>query len=259
MLQDFERVRYQNTPIVEVICQLRFPTILSIGTKEPAEFQDMIRKTFPRYSKKMTKQPPKVMNGPGGVKVEQQPDEVNYHFISADNQWKVNLTTGFIAVSTTAYTTWEEFAGKLDEALVCFIKVYEPAFFERIGFRYINAISRKELGVEDCSFSDLIQPAYLGLMAEEDVNERAFVSAAQNVLVKLPGGCSLKLHCGPGMIKRDNIPDNETKFIMDIDVFMEGNVEMKHSAGALNTVHINANRVFRNAITKTLHNAMEPI
>ena len=33
---------------------------------------------------------------------------------------------------------------------------------------------------------------------------------------------------------------------------------MKHSAGALNTVHTHADRVFRGAITGMLHQAMEP-
>lgn len=259
MFLDCERVQYQKTPLLEVLCQLRFPTILSISAKEPAEFQELIRKEFPQYSKKLEKQPPKVMNGPGGMKVEQQPDVINYHFLSADGRWKVNLTNHFVAISTTAYTNWEEFAGKLDAVLACFIKVYEPAFFERIGLRYINAISRKELDVEEIPFADLIQPAYLGLMSEDDVPEQAFLTATQDVQVKLPGGCQLKLHCGPGMLKRGNVEDKEVKFILDIDVFMAGKVEMKHSAAALNTVHTNANRVFRGAITRTLHNAMEPM
>ncbi len=259
MFQDCERVQYNKAPVLEALCQLRFPTILSIGAKEPAEFQELIRKEFPQYSKKLEKQPPKMINTPGGVKMEQQPDVINYHFISADNRWKVNLTNSFVAISTTAYTTWEEFAGKLDEVLVQFIKVYEPAFFERIGLRYINAISRKELELEDIPFSDLIQPGYLGLMADDDINEQAFLTAAQNVLVKLPGGCQLKLRSGPGMLKRGNVEDKEVKFILDIDIFMAGRVEMKHSAAALNTVHTNANRIFRGAITRTLHNAMEPM
>lgn len=259
MLQDCERVQYQKAPLLEVICQLRFPTILSISAKEPAEFQELIRGDFPRYSKNLEKLPPKVMNGPNGVKVEEQPTVTNYQFLAADGRWKVNLTNSFIALATPAYTTWEEFAGKLDEILAHFIAVYKPAFFERIGLRYINAISRQALDLEEIPFADLIQPAYLGLMSEDDVNERAFLRAMQEAEVKLPGGCQLKLHCGPGMVKRGNVEDKEVKFILDIDIFMAGKVEMKHSAGALTTVHTNANRVFRGAITRTLHNAMEPM
>ncbi len=259
MLQDCERVQYQKPPLLEVICQLRFPTILSISAKEPAEFQELIRGDFPRYSKNLEKLPPKVSNGPNGVKVEEQPAVTNYQFVSGDGRWKVNLTNNFIALATPAYTTWEVFAGKLDEILAHFIAVYKPAFFERIGLRYINAISRQALELEETPFAELIQPAYLGLMSEDDVNERAFLRAMQEAEIKLPGGCQLKLHCGPGMVKRGNVEDKEVKFILDIDIFMAGKVEMKHSAGALTTVHTNANRVFRGAITRTLHNAMEPM
>ena len=76
--------------------------------------------------------------------------------------------------------------------------------------------------------------------------------------VALAGGCRLKLHCGPGMVKRGNVEDKEVRFILDNDVFMNGKIELKHSAGALNTVHTHADRIFRGAITDQLHNAMEP-
>ncbi|MBQ3216191.1 MAG: TIGR04255 family protein [Oscillospiraceae bacterium] len=258
MFLDTERVRYNRPQLLEVICQLRFPTILSISAREPAEFQELIRGEFPRYSRNIEKLPPKVMGRPGNMKLQEQPEVVNYQFLSADGRWKVNLTNNFVALATPAYTCWEDFAAKLDAVLAQFIAVYNPAYFERIGLRYINAISRKELELEDVPFSDLIQPGYLGLMAEEDVPERSFIRSMQESEVNLPGGCCLKLHCGPGMVKRNNVDDKEIKFILDNDIFMAGKVEMKHSAAALTTVHTHANRAFRGAITQMLHNAMEP-
>ena len=44
-----KRVRYEKSPLVEVIFQLRFPTILSINAVQPVEFQELIRKEFPFY------------------------------------------------------------------------------------------------------------------------------------------------------------------------------------------------------------------
>ena len=40
MFSASERVLYGKRQLIEVICQLRFPTILSISAKEPAEFQE---------------------------------------------------------------------------------------------------------------------------------------------------------------------------------------------------------------------------
>ena len=54
----YERYQYARAPLVEVICQLRFPTILSIGAKEPAEFQEAIRKDFPQYGAGQVQLPP---------------------------------------------------------------------------------------------------------------------------------------------------------------------------------------------------------
>ena len=42
-----KRVKYNRCPLVEVIFQLRFPTILSINSKQPADFQEKIRKEYP--------------------------------------------------------------------------------------------------------------------------------------------------------------------------------------------------------------------
>lgn len=258
MFFETSRVIYNKPQLLEVICQLRFPTILSISAREPAEFQDLIRSTFPRYSRTLEKLPPKVSGQPGSMQLKEQPDVVNYQFLSADGRWKVNLTNHFIALATPAYTRWEDFAAKLDEILAQFISVYHPAFFERIGLRYINAFSRKALGVEDVPFADLIEPGYLGLMGDEDVQEQAFLRVTQEAELHLPGGCQLKLHCGPGMVKRGNVEDKEVKFILDNDIFMNGKVELPHTTAALNTVHTHADRAFRGAITRELHDAMEP-
>lgn len=258
MFLQTDRVQYQKPQLLEVICQLRFPAILSIAAREPAEFQELIRGSYPRYDRGIEKLPPKVLGQPGNMKLENQPDVINYRFLSADGRWKVNLTNSFLALATPAYTVWEDFAGRLDEVLASFVKVYHPAYFERIGLRYINAFSRSALGVEDLPFSELIEPSYLGLMADEDINERAFERLTQEAELSLPGGCKLKLHCGPGMVKRNNVEDKEVHFILDNDLFMPGKVEVAHCAGALTTVHTHADRVFRGAITDTLHRAMEP-
>ena len=38
---------YRSNQIAEVICQLRFPEILSIGANVPVDFQEKIRQDFP--------------------------------------------------------------------------------------------------------------------------------------------------------------------------------------------------------------------
>ena len=117
LFSDHPRTHYRNAPAHEVICQLRFPTILSIGAKEPAEFQEAIRKDFPQYAARQEQLPPKVVKKGNATALEPQKPITNYNFISEDGRWKLNLTQGFIALSTLSYTRWEDFATRLDRPL----------------------------------------------------------------------------------------------------------------------------------------------
>lgn len=255
-----ERCVYTRNQLAEVICQLRFPTILSIGANAPVEFQDAIRDVFPRYQQRQDQPPVKITQLPGQPpRVEQPKPVTNYQFVTADGRFRINLTQDFISLSCARYTRWEEFARMMDKPLATFIKVYKPAFFERVGLRYLNAISRRDLDLEGTPWKELLKPSYLGLLCEEDVPEQAFTRCTQDMEAAIPGGCSMKLHVGPGMLKRGNdASDKETKLIFDLDVSMSGNVPVNMAAASMQTLHTQAGSIFRDAITDTLHNAMEP-
>jgi hypothetical protein len=156
-------------------------------------------------------------------------------------------------------TVPKDFAKTLDKPLVEFIKIYRPAYFERVGLRYLNFISRKQLGLEDTPFRELIQPQYLGLLADESVAEQAASRSTVDAELAIRGGCRAKIHAGPGLVKHNGQESKEVHFIFDQDLFMPGNVAVHLSAGALETLHSQAFSIFRGAITETLHDAMEPI
>ena len=52
MFSNETRCRYRRNPLAEVICQLRFPEILSIEANAPVEFQEAIRQEFPRFQRR---------------------------------------------------------------------------------------------------------------------------------------------------------------------------------------------------------------
>ena len=261
LFSDRPRSRYENAPAHEVICQLRFPTILTINSVEPADFQEAIRAEFPQYARRQDVTPPKV-TGLGGPnpKVEQQPPVTNYHFLSADGKWKLNLTENFIALSTLRYPGWPEFARMLDKPLASFIRIYKPAYFQRVGLRYVNLISRQRLGLEGTPWTELIAPAYTGPLQEEDVAEDSVLNCGCDLLLKLDSSCQAKIHAGPGRLKAaPNAPqDPEVKFVFDMDLSMGGQLSCTLSAGALETLHAHATEIFEGAVTDTLRNAMDP-
>ena len=254
------RTHYNNAPVHEVICQFRFPTILSLNTTEPADFQEAIRAEFPQYARRQDATPPKVTLINGNVpKVEQQPAVINHNFVSADGQWKLNLTRDFISLSTLHYSGWEEFARHLDQALAAFIKLYKPAYFQRVGLRYVNLFSRSKLGLDGEKWADLISPAYVGPLCEPDVTEENFLNCTTDLLFRLDNSCRAKIHTGPGRTQNKHLQtqDPEIKFIFDMDLSMSGNIPCNLSAAGLETLHGHANRVFEGAITEKTRAAMD--
>lgn len=258
MFSNEPRCRYAKSQVAEVICQLRFPEILSISAKDPVDFQEAIREDFPQFSRRQEAPAPKLMGAPGNLTVQNQPPVTNYQFTSADGSWRVNLTGKFISLTCTNYSCWEDFAGRLDKPLAAFIRIYKPAYFERVGLRYLNFISRRDLSLEGRPFRDLIAPQYLGPLALEMVSETAASRCSVDTELAIAGGCRAKLHAGPGLVKRGNVEDKEVKFIFDQDLYMPGQLPLNLSTAALQTLHSQADALFRGAITETLHDAMEP-
>jgi len=253
-----ERCRYRENPLAEVICQLRFPEILAISAEAPVEFQEAIRSEYPGFARRQELPAPRITGTPGNLTLQKQQPITNYQFSSPDGVWRVNLTGTFISLTCSRYTCWEDFAARLDKPLAAFIRIYKPAYFERVGLRYLNFISRFQLGLEGVPFSELIAPCYLGPLAEDDVQEASATRCSVDAEMALRGGCRVKLHAGPGLVKRGNKEDKEVKFIFDQDLYMPGQLQLNLVAGALQTLHTQADSIFRGAITDKLHEAMEP-
>ncbi len=253
------RCRYGSHPLAEVICQFRFPEILAIGAQPPVAFQEAIRADFPQFQRHQEIPAPKLANVGGKMTLQNQPSVINYQFMSPDGLWRINLTNQFISLSCSRYTGWEDFARRLDKPLAAFIQIYKPAYFDRVGLRYLNFISRANLGLGDVPFSQLINPCWLGPLSEEDVLQSQVTKATIDCELSIRGGCRAKIHAGPGLVKKNGKEDKEVKFIFDQDLYMPGQLQLNLAVGALQTLHSQADSIFRGAITKTLHNAMEPV
>ncbi len=261
LLSQQPRTHFDHPQLREVICQLRFPAILSIDTQEPAVFQEAIRREFPRYTRKQDRIAPKVTLVGGAPQVANQPPVTNHTFVSQDNRWKLNLTRDFISLSTLAYNGWEEFGRRLDLPLAQFIRIYSPSFFHRLGLRYVNIFSRRDLGLEDEPFRELFNDPYLGILSQEDVQETATAKCSVDFDTALDSSCRAKVHAGPGLVKTNapNVPqDTEVKFVLDMDLFMSGELAPAYAAGALETLHAHSTRLFLGAITDKLYQALEP-
>src|SRR5437870_4982310 len=110
------RVIYDKNPLVEVISQLRFPTVLTIEAELPARFQEKLRGDYPIFD-----------DGSASGAAELIPQEIArlfgsqfgisaakvFGFTSPDGVWKVNLNREFVAITSTKYRKWDDFRGRL--------------------------------------------------------------------------------------------------------------------------------------------------
>ena len=258
MFSQEPRCIYRNNPLAEVICQFRFPEILKIAAEIPADFQEAIRGAYPVYQARKENPLPKFSGPPGNIQLQKQEPVTNHQFSSPDGTWRVNLTSKYISLACRNYTRWEDFAARLDQPLVTLIRTYHPAYFERVGLRYVNFFSRKNLDLEGTPYREMFAPCYLGPLMVEEVNETAVSRLGIDFDTAIGHSCRVKIHAGPAMTTVNGRQDPETKFVFDQDLYMQGNIPVKTCVGALQTLHLQADSLFRGAITDVTHDAMEP-
>ena len=253
LLPEVKRVIYKKNPLDRVICQLRFPPILRIDAETPVEFQDRVRKEFPYYSEKNEL----TMGLPSRVR-EQIPRELlgtkNHEFSSEDGQWKINLTRTFIALSTDRYEVWEDFKKKLEMPLTTLINVYSPSHFSRIGLRYRDVIQRSVLGLDDVSWTELLQPQILGVLVDSKIGGSVQNSESVYVISLSDGESAVRVST---QLTRDRNSD-EICYVIDSDFFNAKKTSANDVIGRLDYFNKHASRLFQWCITERLHKSMEP-
>jgi uncharacterized protein (TIGR04255 family) len=251
------RVIYNKNPLVEVICQLRFPRILRIDTDLPTAFQEEIRAAFPNFTQSaaidLGKLPPDLARIVGLEKALGSGQQ-SYEFSSADGTWKVTLTSQFLALVTTKYRRWEEFKERLGLPLQALARTYGPTFFSRLGLRYQDVIKRSELGLSDVAWSELLQPHILAELSKPGI-EAAAVEVARNLLLQI-GDQGDKVRVQHGFAKTGQDP--EKCYLIDCDFFVEQQTEPNNATAVLDRLNRESGRLFRWCIESRLHEAMEP-
>ncbi|MCD7771564.1 MAG: TIGR04255 family protein [Oscillospiraceae bacterium] len=245
-----KRVRYKKSPLIEVIFQLRFPTILKVGANPPEEFQEKIREVYPYYEEAIESVGDVVFANGKPTPISRQ--NKNYSFTSADENYKINLTPNFIALSTASYTQWEDFRDRITFIVKAFEEVYRPTFYSRVGLRYEDAITKSHLGLEDKKWNELIQPHILGVMTSYDEDKtQSFASAAE-----FDNGDNTRIKTHFELVRVNG--EDEVSFLIDCDYFTLAKIEKGEMMDVANKLHEKSTNFIMSAITEVLHEAMEP-
>jgi uncharacterized protein (TIGR04255 family) len=251
------RVVYRKNPLNEVICQLRFPPILKIISSEPAAFQEEIRGEYPFYRRDDEPGiPPDMATVLRRLRVAVSSPRVTHRFLNQeeDATATVSLTADFVALSTTAYTRWEEFRREILRVKEALETIYLPAPYTRIGLRYQNVISRNALALEDYTWGDLINPEMLGLLGSPELAQRVHATTTEaEVRLDEVVGAVVKLRHGLGETE-----DGEDVYLIDADFSTTERRESDDVIRCLDVFHRTAGNLFRWSIRERLHEALDP-
>lgn len=255
---DSQRVIYENNPLEEVICQLRFPPILRISSEAPVAFQERVRGAYPILRENQGTElganlPPEIVKFMA-LEASLGTGTTTYDFISADELWTVGLVRDSLSLSTRRYERWEGFKEHLMLPLNSFVEEYSPAFYTRIGLRYRDVIRRSVLGLDGVSWSDLLRPHIAGELSSPDL-ANAIENAVHQVVVQTGDGHSrVRLQHG---LARSKSTD-ETCYVIDSDFYTEKRTEPRNAIETLDYFNHLSGRLFRWCIADRLHEAMRP-
>jgi uncharacterized protein (TIGR04255 family) len=252
---DSDRVQYNRNPLVEVICQIRFPRILRIETERPVAFQEAVRAEYPRLDVRQSLN----LAMPGGSQANSAPvglsrDE-SYEFLSRQGDWKIVLASGFLALSTTDYKRWEAFRERLTHAIDALVRHYSPSHFIRLGLRYQDVIVRSELGLEGRPWRELLKASVAGMLSSDVLPEDEFIDV-QSLFTYRLDRTNAMARVRHGLARRQN--SNELSYLIDADFFSEEPTEVGDALGKLDLFNRESGRLFRWCITEDLHRVMEP-
>ena len=255
LFPDKPRVVYGKRPTEEVICQLRFPTILRIDSEAPVEFQERIRAQYPVLTEKkpeFSQIPREIMSFIGA---DFRIGKTAYEFASEDKKWKITIAADSISLTTSEYERWELFKDHLVIPFESLLKIYEPPFFTRVGLRYRDVIKRSTLELKNVPWSELLQPPVAGALSVKEIAP-AVTDAAKDVTFNLPSNLGqLRVRHGLG---KKSPAIKETCYVIDADFFTVQKKEPRHAFNTLDKYHTEARLFFQWCITPKLHNALDP-
>lgn len=256
------RVVFGQNPLEEVVCQLRFPTILEIKSSEPASFQTRLRPGYPLYSREgnhgfpLAGVPKDIADLFAQLPIAKRGEDVVHKFLTEDSARAISLAPEFLAVTETGYNRWEQFRSEIELAKSALEDEYNPAFYSRIGLRYVDIIDREALGLGDTSWDALIKPSVIGMLGAGEVGKNVREISSM-VLVELgearvQGGQVRVRH---GLVRLENAHD---VYRVDVDLFTGERSTLGDVLGFLDVFNTVAGNLFRWAITDTLREALVP-
>ena len=258
-----DRVIFGHNPLAEVVCELRFPPILRIASEPPAEFQERIRAAYPNFQQT---QPSVVFNA--GVPFQPQVNpgmtlvpsfaggwaQPSFVFSNEAGTRTLTLTQESFSIAERDYSEWGHLRDEIDTLKAHLEAVYAPAFYSRTGLRYQDLITRADLGLDEVAWSELLNPAFAGLLGREAPVSNDVRRITSVVEIELADVADARVRLQHGLIE---IPPPD-RYLIDSDFFATERSDLVTVLATLDAFNAHAGNLFRWAIADRLRDALQP-
>jgi uncharacterized protein (TIGR04255 family) len=208
-----------NAPLVCVIAQVRFPTLLAVRNPDRiVGFQEAIRNRYPYLERQDV---PTVLILSGGAANPVGDSVVHWRFAdeATNYKWRVTLSLDFIALETRAYGSRADFLERLELIVQTLEDTLAPTHMTRFGIRYADQIKGEPVSRIDALLRDEVLGVACSLGADAtrlltQIAVPAEPGELQAKWGKLPGNMTIDPDVLPA------IP--EESWLIDLDVSRSG-------------------------------------
>jgi uncharacterized protein (TIGR04255 family) len=240
----------KRAPLTEVICQVKFPRILSLSEREPADFQERIRQHFPVYQfEPSVRVDPSLARAGKGASLG---DPV-YRFQNQSETKTVSLASEFYSLNTSAYSHWSAFAQDLGLLTDAVRKTYQIPYATRVGLRYINFIGAdyaESRQIEDVY--EIVRPELTVMLRTEVMPSPSFVINQ----IQLEDGAD-QFAFRYGIVREEEAI--QRSFLLDFDEYTEGQINLDDLLAHCDRYHDVIYSAFRWCISPEKLAVFEPI
>lgn len=246
-----------HSPLILVLAQVRMTPVLRMESYIP-DIQDRLRKNgFPKVRRRMMRTETQDPQG-RTLQVEERAD---WEFVSKGDQVALAVSENGIAMITSNYTSFDDFAGQLEDCLNIVHEIVAISGVERLGLRYIDLIEP----TAEKPLSHYLSPQILGLSLDglgdrvANMSETVLNTGSHQKLVlrcvERPKGVVLPPDLLPVGVKlKKDLKSNVSFGILDSDHYVEFNDEPMEFGtvdvlNALSGLHDALDQSFRKAVT----------
>lgn len=217
---------YPNSPLIEVVCEIRFHRELSIECQRN-KFYEKVKKNYPNILLSKTK-------------IDSVQSLLPYHFQKLDKSANMMISIDRFSYHENKYQGHKKFMNEFLRLVEILKKTYKLDRINRLGWRYVNVIPfvRKD------AIIPLDQFLSIGLKVPKGVSDK-FENFSFVFISKVNGGSvTTKIET----VYRQEI--QEEGILLDFDFAMTKGLNMSNLKKKIKDAHLQNRSLFENIITE---------